>query len=1235
MPQNIDINVRPYYDDFNQSQKYYRILFKPGFAVQARELTQIQSGIQNQIEQFGKHIFKNGSKVLDANQFFESNLVSIKLENQFNSLNIDVEEYVGKIVTGQTSGCTGIVKEVVAYSDVNNPNKIIVQILSGSSFVAGEDVWSNDSPFPYKSTIKADAVLKAITPAMRYSITAGVFFVNGFFVYSEDQSVILDSETNSSSHSVGFQIDEEFVEADTDTDLLDPANGSSNYAAPGADRLSITLTLVKTSLSYSDVNYLEIARVESGVITFEATRTVYAEIEKELARRTFDESGNYTVKNFSLSLVDHFTQAKAVVSLSAGAVVSIAVEAEGIKFEEVPTITIDGDGTGAVATILLDNNISSPTYKEISSVVVNNGGSGYTEAYGSISGDPSKFMCKLDSGKAYVKGFEFETIVPSYIETSKPRTVDIADNLDVNVSYANFVYLENLNYLFNPNALEIVDLHKVVRASAASANKIGSARVRMTKLVSGEPGSTTETYKVSLLEITMDRKVLNSVSWAAGKATFNSTAHGFTAGKTIVIRGDDNYNGSYVVLASPAPDANTFAVAIESDLGAVSSTATAENLFKDLESVVAPGTTTGGDVSLLSKAGGDTAADVFLSGSDANSLVFPLNNTWVKTIRDSLNNAQSDYTFQAVYDSVSFTAGAATISTMNGLERFFGGTGALTDTIKDTYYIGIVTVVGTSAFALGEIVRFDTGSGRSISLSTPSVGVSQQATFNANVGTNFTLKILATINANTQTEKVKSLQNYTYVIVSSPNDIVGGTDVLGIADAKNLKYVYNCSTNNPTGQVTLNATTGEITSWGSVPVHLNVTNSYVLDNGQRDSIYDHAGIILQNDSVTASTDYLVVVFNYYTHTGSGFLSVDSYSEDYVDIPKYISSSTGIEYYLRDCIDFRPRKTDNAETFTSVKFPDSDFTFNTDYQYYLPRVDRLFALSDKTFMLSRGVANLAPLPPPAGGDSTMLLYTLVIPPYLVSLSDVQVYYHDNKRFTMSDIGDLEKRIKKLEYYASLTLLEQQARDVKLTDSNNLDKFKNGFFVDPFVGHYIGEIGSYNYRCSIDPVRQELRALNYTTQLDFETFELNSCIEDSSRITLEYTEEVLLEQLYASSALSVNPYNIITYVGNVEMNPPSDSWEETQVLPTIVNTVNVTNVSTQVVAAIKSSTVNNTTNIIKSVATPSDSQKQFLATNRTSGLTAYVYNPTTQSVSGSNGTVINGVNSQVVNNFLGRK
>ena len=64
MPVKTNLNISPYYDDFDKTDNFYRMLFKPGFPVQARELTGLQSILQNQVEQFGSHIFKEGSMVI-------------------------------------------------------------------------------------------------------------------------------------------------------------------------------------------------------------------------------------------------------------------------------------------------------------------------------------------------------------------------------------------------------------------------------------------------------------------------------------------------------------------------------------------------------------------------------------------------------------------------------------------------------------------------------------------------------------------------------------------------------------------------------------------------------------------------------------------------------------------------------------------------------------------------------------------------------------------------------------------------------------------------------------------------------------------------------------------------------------------------------------------------------------------------------------------------------------------
>ena len=79
MPSPTDFNLSPYYDDFNESKKFHRILFRPSFAVQARELTQSQSILQNQVEKVSDHLFKQGAMVIPGQVSIDTDYTSIKL----------------------------------------------------------------------------------------------------------------------------------------------------------------------------------------------------------------------------------------------------------------------------------------------------------------------------------------------------------------------------------------------------------------------------------------------------------------------------------------------------------------------------------------------------------------------------------------------------------------------------------------------------------------------------------------------------------------------------------------------------------------------------------------------------------------------------------------------------------------------------------------------------------------------------------------------------------------------------------------------------------------------------------------------------------------------------------------------------------------------------------------------------------------------------------------------------
>ena len=106
MPQNTNLNISPYFDDFNAANNFYRVLFRPGYPIQARELTTMQSLMQNQIESFGSHMFKDGSMVIPGQIGYDLDAKAVILQGSF--LGADVEQYRtqldGKIISGLTTG---------------------------------------------------------------------------------------------------------------------------------------------------------------------------------------------------------------------------------------------------------------------------------------------------------------------------------------------------------------------------------------------------------------------------------------------------------------------------------------------------------------------------------------------------------------------------------------------------------------------------------------------------------------------------------------------------------------------------------------------------------------------------------------------------------------------------------------------------------------------------------------------------------------------------------------------------------------------------------------------------------------------------------------------------------------------------------------------------------------------------------------------------------------------------
>ena len=127
MPINKNLNQAPYFDDYDAEKQFYRVMFKPGYAIQARELTQLQTMLQNQVESFGDNIFKEGSIVKGCNFTELDDLQFVKVTDAASISGFNVEAYISgpavETLAGQeveldyvyelTGGSTGLKAEII------------------------------------------------------------------------------------------------------------------------------------------------------------------------------------------------------------------------------------------------------------------------------------------------------------------------------------------------------------------------------------------------------------------------------------------------------------------------------------------------------------------------------------------------------------------------------------------------------------------------------------------------------------------------------------------------------------------------------------------------------------------------------------------------------------------------------------------------------------------------------------------------------------------------------------------------------------------------------------------------------------------------------------------------------------------------------------------------------------------------------------------------------------------
>ena len=514
-----NLNVNPYYDDFDEDKNFHRVLFRPGFAVQARELTQLQTIIQNQVERHGRHIFKEGTVVIPGSIGFTNEFYAVKLQSTISGVDISdqLDDYVGTRITGVN---TGVVAEVITVTQATAADPItlfVKYIRTGTDnettvFADGEEITSDAIVGDFGAGISSAVTLASNATAVGSSanIQEGVYFVRGHFIKVDEQRIILDKYSDAPSYRIGLTVAESLVTPEDDTSLQDNAQGTSNENAKGAHRLKFTLTLAKKALTATDdTDFVELIRVKNGVLQEVARNTEYSVLEETLARRTFDLQGDITIRDFDVDIRETLN---------------------------------DGENNGLYAPTQTTDDGNTPS--------------------------DDLLTVQISPGKAYVRGYEIDVIAPRFVDVEKPRTFEYVNGAVTPVEVGNFALVNNAYNIpdLSPEisgevaepyrTIELYDTQTASRGSA-SGTRIGLARARAIEHVSGNSGtgddfladsSTTDSeFRLYLFDLRLFTKVVLSGTPDPAVAT-GTKVTGATSGATGFVTSDSS--GSNLFLSS-------------------------------------------------------------------------------------------------------------------------------------------------------------------------------------------------------------------------------------------------------------------------------------------------------------------------------------------------------------------------------------------------------------------------------------------------------------------------------------------------------------------------------------------------------------------------------------------------------------------------------------------------------------------------------------------------------------
>lgn len=950
----------------------------------------------------------------------------------------------------------------------------------------------------YLTQVTVNSSTDAVGNGYGFGVSEGIIYQKGYFSRVSDNFVVVEKYSTSTNNVVGFDTLEEIITSDIDTTLLDNSSNTFNTQAPGANRLKLTPTLVVLTKEEAEANtnFFSIVEFSEGNPFKQNQVTQFNSINKEIAKRTFEESGNYVIDQFLIK----------------------------------------------------------------------------TQGTDNFEDEASSFELAIDPGLAYIDGYRVQTYNNFYTALDKGTDTAIT-NTQISVSYGNYIKVNELGGVFKFNVGDLISFRDTAAqyitvnhgsAIAAAGEEIGTARIRSILHVSGQAGTPNAEYWLYLFDVRMNiGKNLSDIR----SVYYNGTNKGI--GDTIL---DEGVTKIYGI----AEDSLIFYSGNKSLKNANNITYTYRTINETLSSNTQGKIT----ISLASNPGEYFAYNTTLSEIQKQDLIVtPLANGFsTSNIGGSLSTfANTTVTgtgteFTSVFQPGDYIVVANV--TNSEVRRISAIANATHLTVANDFTLSFTSANAAVAFpqfvpvplALKTNRTATVDSNTTLIIDAGIVSSLGSVTTPLNVAVAYSA--IRTVNA---VSKSVTRQAFVKIDTTTNADGVNGPWCLGLPDIVRLRNVY-------AGVGSVTTTSPNITSAFYID-HNQKKNYYDVGFLYKDKGYTlTAGTILlvEFDVLTTSEQGLKTIASYPLNDTLTFANSAS-TINTLEIPEMYSDK-GEYFDLRDYFDFRPYVANTAiitqvaasaptnpieptnttrfDNTVDKKFPAPQSDCSATLERYLGRIDAIMLTSNNDFKVIRGRATDKPEVPSIPNEGLFLNYITISPyPSIPQIASNETNNFLNKRianikfinkrqqdyrvtvpidekltakrqprrYTMADIGQLERRISDLEYYTSLTFTEDTVNSLVIPSSIDptINRFKFGFFVDNFVTANFADINDPEYNAQIFSYQLQPKKNHFNIRYKFNENDANTAANISGKkLLLPQENFTLVKQGYATEPTSVD-------------------------------------------------------------------------------------------------------------------